>query len=429
MREDLLEKHPLMEKICKAQEVFWINRNVNNNLSDEVIIADVDAAAERLERFAPYLQAAFTETEKTNGIIESPLKEIAQMKHFLEAQRGQKLNGKLMLKCDNLLPISGSIKARGGIYEVLWLAEKIALDRKMLKQMDDYSILTTEKFRKLFSEYSVAVGSTGNLGLSIGIMSARLGFNVTVHMSADAKQWKKDLLRKKGAKVIEYAGDYQKAVAKGRKSAENDPLCHFVDDENSKTLFKGYAVAGRRLQAQLDEQGIAVDKNHPLFVYLPCGVGGAPGGVAYGLKQIFGEYVHCFFAEPVQACCMLLGVMTGLHDEICVQDVGLSGKTSADGLAVGRASQFVGQVVGNLLDGIYSVEDGVMEKEVKELFKQENIFIEPSAAAGFSGYYRVQQEAYMSQFDNQAKENATHIVWATGGNMVPQEERDAMLCI
>jgi len=125
---------------------------------------------------------------------------------------------------------------------------------------------------------------------------------------------------------------------------------------------------------------------------------------------------------------MLLGVMTGLHDGICVQDIGLSGKTCADGLAVGRPSSFVGRVVGDLLDGLFTVEDPVMEKLVPTLYEKENIFIEPSAAAGFPGYARIlQDEAYTARFREDALKNATHIVWATGGNMVPPDEREKYL--
>jgi D-serine dehydratase len=198
-----------------------------------------------------------------------------------------------------------------------------------------------------------------------------------------------------------------------------------VDDENSRALFLGYAVAAERLERQLTEMGIVVDEGHPLFVYLPCGVGGGPGGISFGLKQIYGKNVHCIFAEPAQAPCMLLGVMTGLHDRISVQDIGLTGKTSADGLAVGRPSGLVGRVVGNLLDGLFTVADEKMERLVVDLFEQENIFVEPSAAAGFPGYCLTQQTGeYAEMIGGKNLENAAHIVWATGGGMVPDRERE-----
>lgn len=250
------DQKPLLNKLISMEEVFWINPNIEKFQTGikkpPLTQDDVRDAEERLKRFAPYIAKVFPETQKMNGIIESPLVGIPTMKRSLEQDYQQPILGELLLKCDSHLPISGSIKARGGIYEVLKHAEELAFQHQLLTIQDDYSILDSDRFRTFFLQYSIAVGSTGNLGLSIGIMSAKLGFNVIVHMSADAKHWKKNLLRNKNVKVIEYEADYSKAVEEGRIQANGDPTCYFVDDENSHDLFLGYAVAASRLKKQLE---------------------------------------------------------------------------------------------------------------------------------------------------------------------------------
>lgn len=430
----LVAEFPLVERLIGLEEVVWFNPNITTLEEGLPYVglgaANIKDASERLKRFAPYLMKAFPETAASNGIIESNVVEIDKMKSCLEAQYGTQILGRLMLKKDSHLPISGSIKARGGIYEVLTHAEKLAIEAGLLCESDDYSKLFSEEFRQFFQQYSIAVGSTGNLGMSIGIMSAKLGFSVSVHMSADAREWKKNKLRSHGVNVVEYEQDYGVAVEQGRKEAEKDPTCFFIDDENSQTLFLGYSVAGERLKQQFDDMGIIVDAEHPLFVYLPCGVGGGPGGVAFGLKMAFGDHVHCIFAEPTHSPCMLLGVHTGLHDDIAVQDLGIDNITAADGLAVGRASGFVGRAMERLLDGYYTMTDERMYHHLGELSEQEDIRLEPSALAGMMGAVHVSQDqAYHArmQFTEEKLNNATHLVWATGGGMVPEEEMSAYL--
>ncbi|MBU5439938.1 D-serine ammonia-lyase [Tissierella sp. MSJ-40] len=411
------ENLPLLKEIKALREVIWFNENYTNfiNVEDSLPLShkDVLNAEERLIRFAPYIEKIFPEVK--NGIIESPISKIDNMKKRMEKDYEKNIYGNLIVKRDDLLPIAGSIKARGGIYEVLKHAETLAIENNMLMSEDDYSILAENRFKEFFSNYTIQVGSTGNLGLSIGIMSAKIGFKVKVHMSSDAKQWKKELLKSKGVEVIEYASDYSKAVLEGRKLSDNDSNSYFIDDENSKDLFLGYAVAGSRTRKQLDEMNIIVDDKHPLFVYLPCGVGGGPGGVAYGLKLMYGDNVHCFFAEPTHSPAMLLGLMTGLHDGISVEDIGLDNRTEADGLAVGRPSSFVGKIMDKILSGAFTIDDNRLYRFLTSLAQEENIYLEPSALAGFLGPI-LTSDKYGKDYLN----NATHMCWATGGSLVPK---------
>jgi D-serine dehydratase len=164
-----------------------------------------------------------------------------------------------------------------------------------------------------------------------------------------------------------------------------------------------------------------VDKEHPLFVYLPCGVGGAPGGIAFGLKQVFGDQVHCFFVEPTHSPAVLLGLMTGLKEKVCVQDFGIDNCTEGDGLAVGRPSSFATGISEQLISGVYTVEDEDLFKQLALLADSEKIYVEPSAAAGLAGPYKISQSGFFEAHGINA-ESVAHIVWATGGALVPKED-------
>lgn len=433
--ESLLKKDPVLPRVAAAEEVLWLNPGLQSAETAlprmELGMADILDAEARLQRFAPFIRERFPETVPRGGLIESPLTPIPRMQRLLEERFGAVIPGRLLLKQDSHLAIAGSVKARGGIYEVLKHTEELAMENGLLSETDDYAKLASPEMREFFSRYTVQVGSTGNLGLSIGIASAAVGYKVIVHMSVDAKQWKKDLLRAHGVQVIEYEADYGEAVKQGRARSDADPMSYFVDDENSRNLFMGYAVAALRLRQQLAEQNVAVDREHPLLVTIPCGVGGAPGGVAFGLKHVFGDSVHCFFAEPTQAPCMLAGMATGLHSKVCVQDLGLTGLTEADGLAVGRPSGFVGGVMEPLLSGEVTIADPKLYTFMRALLESENIFLEPSACAAFQGPAELlrQQEGrdYAARQGLTAERlaNSTHIAWATGGALVPEDIRKA----
>ncbi len=412
---------PELAALKAARPTLWLNGGVEpaERAAMPISSADVLAAAERLARFKPFFRAAFPDTQLNEGLIESNIVELNNFKVALDKRFNKTLDGQLLLKNDAYLPISGSIKARGGIYEVIKHAEQLAIKAGLVTPDVDYQIFAGDQLKRFFADYRIAVGSTGNLGLSIGLIGRALGFAVDVHMSADAKQWKKDKLRSIGANVVEYQSDYSIAVQNGRAQAADDKYCHFIDDEQSRDLFVGYAVAGLRTKQQLDKMGIVPTTEKPLYVYLPCGVGGGPGGVAYGLKMVYGDAVKPFFAEPVASPCVLLGMASGLNEKIAVQDIGLSNQTEADGLAVGRASALVCKLMAPLLEGAYTVQDDTLFELLRTMQDEAGIFLEPSALAGAVGPWFV-SEKYNTKAD------AYHLIWSTGGGMVPPEERQKM---
>ena len=130
--------------------------------------------------------------------------------------------------------------------------------------------------------------------------------------------------------------------------------------------------------------------------------------MTFGLKQAFGSAVRCHFVEPVAAPSMLLGQATGKGAEVSCADYGISGHTLADGLAVQRPSPLVSDKAAHLASGFHTVTDRTILASVAWLHDGEGITVEPSAAAGLTIPWRV-------------REPGTHLVWLTGGSLVPSE--------
>ena len=127
---------------------------------------------------------------------------------------------------------------------------------------------------------------------------------------------------------------------------------------------------------------------------------------------------------------MLVGMASGLHNQISVQDLGLTGRTEADGLAVGRPSGFVGRVMVPLLSGEFTLGDARLYDYMRALLDSEGIFIEPSACAAMEGPVQLlhypETRAYLDANGLTEKlPQAAHVLWATGGSLVPDEVRRA----
>ncbi|MFY3385458.1 D-serine ammonia-lyase [Paracidovorax sp. MALMAid1276] len=430
----------LSTRVRNAQPALWTNpaREAQpaaalSALGRSISLDDTKAANARLGRFAGLLAEVFPELAASAGVVESPLLSASALQPALGWQEGQ---GRLFIKADHRLPVAGSIKARGGMHEVLEFAEGLALQHGLVEPGGDFRELATPQARAVLGRYQVAVGSTGNLGMSIGVVAAALGFQATVHMSADAKAWKKDRLRQRGVQVVEHTGDYERAVAAGRAEAAANPQCHFVDDEQSFSLLLGYSAAALHLKEQLAAQGVPVDAEHPLIVYLPCGVGGAPAGITFGLRQLLGPHVHCFFAEPVQSPCFMVQMMAdatqGVGQHPSVYDWGLTNRTEADGLAVPRASLLAAGLMQPLLSGVFTVADDTLFARLVQVLDALGERIEPSAAAGFSGPAMLAGttagQAWLRCTGIDAVlHQTTHLVWTTGGLLVPDAQFQGFL--
>lgn len=78
------------------------------------------------------------------------------------------------------------------------------------------------------------------------------------------------------------------------------------------------------------------------------------------------------------------------------------------------------------VSGCYIVKDEELITSLALAMESEGLFLEPSANAGMFGSIQLMKngQSYLEKHDLADKmEQAIHLVWATGGSMVPMEMR------
>lgn len=374
----------ILNKVKNREEVLYEITHANN-IDTKFSLYDAYKTKLRFERFAKLFIEAFDEIVDEN--------------YYKSEMKKSKLGDEVYLKLDSHLKVARSVKARGGFNEVMSRIERVLEEKKLIER---FSSLKLDDIKQIMQDYTIEVSSTGNLGLSIGLCAKAFGFKAKVHMSRDAKEWKKDMLRSAGTEVLEYDNDYTYAVKMGRLSASQNPDSYFVDDEMSEKLFLGYASSIFEIIDQVKESAMKISYEEPLNVFLPCGVGGAPGGIAFALRSFFKDYVKIYFLEPTEYPSMLYSYL--MKKASSVNDIGLASNTVADGLACGSPSKLVFPMLDYLVDGFLTFNDDNIIKAKQKAFDIDKEIMEASSVVALLAYEKL----------NKPKNS---LLWITGSNV------------
>lgn len=342
------------------------------------------AAQNRYMRFMPFLAEAFPETAARKGIIESELYDISD---FTE-EINESFKGKLFLKDDAHLPVGQSVTARGSMHEVLHIAEILLQKNKLLSPTENYSKVNSGEIKELFSHYKIYAVDCENLAVSAGLLATRLGFETVVYLPENKNQEIKNILLNEKIKIREYKSDYLTAINEAKKDCEKEENSFFIGKSDSEDLFFGYSTAALRLKVQLNKAHVTVDENHPLFVYIPSLIPEAAGGIAFGLKELMGNDVHCFLFQ------------------------------SSD--LTNETSEFVRSISENIISGIFTVSDESMQSFSEKLKLKKSINLKPVSYMGFKAvedFSNKEFQSYLKKHNLLDKlDNSSHIVWAAYGD-------------
>jgi cysteine synthase len=254
--------------------------------------------------------------------------------------------GTIWGKAEFLNP-GGSVKDR----PVAWILKSAMRDGK-LKQGD-----------------TIIEATSGNMGISLAMFSANLGFKCIIVMPSNMSIERKIMLKSFGAKLIEVdGGDFDGAINLRDKLAEENGYFNFNQFHTPLNIESHWFTTGMEICKDFDSE-------KPIDAFVAgTGTGGTIMGAGNFIKSLYPE-CKIVALEPTESPVMS-GGKPGLH--------GIQG--------IGDGSKFLVEL--NDIDRIEVVSTDEAIQKSKSLAKEWGIFVGFSAAANYLVAERLIKEGY-----------------------------------
>ncbi|WP_337997683.1 threonine/serine dehydratase [Oleispirillum naphthae] len=210
----------------------------------------------------------------------------------------------------------------------------------------------------------VVTASSGNHGLGVAFIAARLGCPATVIVPDGCTPIKMSGLKALGARVVAYGRSSKERRAYAHTLADEEGML-FVHSHDDPLIAAGQGTIGLEILDSLPGLGAVV---------VPVGGGGLIAGIATAIKES-NPAVKVYGVEPEIGCCMKMSLDKGEIVELPATPA-----TIADGLRGTRPGALPFAVAQKYVDGVVTVSEAAIRAAVRGLLRRSKLVIEPSGA-------------------------------------------------
>lgn len=259
-------------------------------------------------------------------------------------------------------------------------AARVLLKAENIQRAGSFKVRgSVNKIRKLIAERTlggVVAASAGNHAQGVAYAASRFGVPSTVFMPLDAPVAKRRATERLGATVKLEGRNYDESRAAALRYAESRGAA-FIDGFDDWDVIEGQATIAHEI-AQ------ALGRDAPDWVLVPAGGGGLLAGVAFYLRQVYGERTRIVGVQCERAPALaesLRRLRAGEPAERLPLETPTE-PTIADGVRIGRPGRRPFEVIRRCVDDVVCVGERSIYEGIVHMYEHSRLVVEGAGAVG-----------------------------------------------